>query len=148
MTNYLELTVDKFTFKVATDRFYNREGVWAKPEGTQVRVGISDFVQQRSGDLAFAEVKPPGTHVALGDEIAVIETIKVDVSISSPISGVISSVNPTMESSPEIINTDPYGSGWLAVVDATDWEVDRLSLLDTQAYFLKMKSDAEHEVNE
>ena len=60
MPDYLETTVDKFTFKIATDRLYSTEGVWAKAEGKMVRVGLSDFVQQRSGDVAFAEVKPVG----------------------------------------------------------------------------------------
>ena len=70
MTDYLETTVDKFTFKVATDRLYNAEGIWAKPEGKLVRIGLSDFLQQHSGDVAFAEVKPVGVAVAFGDEIA------------------------------------------------------------------------------
>lgn len=76
MTEFLEVTVDKFTFKVAADRFYTREGLWALPEeADRVRVGLSDFLQ-RSGDIAFAEVKPVGTAVAVGDEVAAIETIR------------------------------------------------------------------------
>ena len=81
MSEFLETTVDKFTFKVATDRFYTAEGVWAKEEDGRVRIGLSDFVQQRSGDVAFAEVKPAGTALAAGDEVAVIETIKVNISL-------------------------------------------------------------------
>ena len=61
MSDFLEVTVDKFTFKVATDRSYNSEGVWAKEENGRVRIGLSDFIQQRSGDVAFSEVKPAGT---------------------------------------------------------------------------------------
>ena len=72
MTEYLETTVDKFIFKVATDCFYNDEGVWAKAQGDRVRIGLSDFLQQRSGDVAFAEVKPEGTQLEFGDEVAVI----------------------------------------------------------------------------
>ena len=87
MSEYLETLVDKFIFIVANDLFYNPEGVWAKPEGKHVRIGLSDFLQQRSGDVAFAEVKPPGTVVAVGDEVAVIETIKVNISLTSPVSG-------------------------------------------------------------
>ena len=81
MPDMLETTIDKFTFKVATDRYYTSEGVWAKPDGARVRVGLSDFLQQRSGDVAFAEVKPAGTSVRFGDEIAGIETIKVNISL-------------------------------------------------------------------
>ena len=87
MPDFLELAIDKFIFRVATDRFYSPEGVWAKPEGSSIRIGLSDFLQQRSGDVAFAEVKPTGTELAFGDEVAVIETIKVNISLGSPVSG-------------------------------------------------------------
>jgi len=143
---FLETLVDKFTFKVATDRLYSQEGIWAKKEGELVRVGLSDFVQQRSGDVAFAEVKPVGTQVAFGDEIAVIETIKVNISLTSPVTGKVAEVNPVMATAPEAINQDPYGAGWLAVVEATDWQTDKANLLDPQAYFAKMKVEAEQEV--
>lgn len=145
MPQYLEVTVDKFTFKVATDRLYTREGVWALAEGNRVRIGLSDFSQQRSGDIAFAEVKPAGTAVAVGDEAAAIETIKVNIILGSPVSGKVIEVNLDMETAPEAINQDPYGAGWLAVVEAASWETDRTRLLDPQTYFAVMKSEAEEE---
>ena len=146
MPEFLETTVDKFTFKVATDRLYNTEGVWAKPEGKNIRIGLSDFLQQRSGDVAFAEVKPHGTEVAFGDEVAVIETIKVNISLTSPVAGKVVEVNPAMVTAPEAINQDPFGTGWLAVIEATDWETERSRLLDPQTYFTRMKVEAEQEV--
>lgn len=145
MPEFLETRVDKFTFKVALDRFYNAEGVWAKPEGDHIRIGLSDFIQQRSGDVAFAEVKPVGTRLAFGEEIAVIETIKVNISLGSPVSGEIAEVNPAMESAPEMINQDPYGEGWLALVKASNWESDRSRLMDAHAYYERMKGQAEEE---
>ncbi|HEY5158678.1 MAG TPA: glycine cleavage system protein H [Anaerolineales bacterium] len=146
MTEFLETTVDKFTFKVATDRLYSAEGLWAKPEGNWVRIGLSDFVQQHNGDVAFAEVKAVGTNVAFGDEIATIETIKINISLISPVTGKVVEVNPAMSTAPEAINQDPFGAGWLAVVEATDWEANKSRLLNPQVYFAKMKSDAELEV--
>lgn len=145
MPDYLEATVDKFIFKVARDRYYTSEGVWAKPEGTRVRVGLSDFLQQRSGDVAFAGVKPAGTSLGFGDEIAVIETIKVNVSLASPVGGVVARANPAMSTAPEAVNQDPYGAGWLADIEATDWQADRLRLLDAEAYFRLMRGQAEEE---
>jgi glycine cleavage system H protein len=145
MPDYLETVVDKFIFRVATNRLYNGEGVWALPEGNLVRIGLSDFLQQRSGDVAFAEVKPTGTILAFGDEVAVIETIKVNIALSSPVSGVIVEVNPEMELAPEAINQDPFGKGWLAVIEASNWEADQARLLDPAAYFAKMKVEAEEE---
>src|SRR5512139_302453 len=146
MPEFLEVTIDKFTFKVATDRFYTREGVWALLEADQVRIGLSDFLQQRSGDIAFAEIKPAGTALAAGDEVASIETIKVNVALSAPVNGSVIEVNPAMDSAPEAINQDPYGAGWLAVLTPTEWNADRSQLLDAAAYFEVVKREAEEEM--
>lgn len=145
MPNFLETTIDKFTFKVAKDRRYTSEGVWAKEENGRVRIGLSDFVQQRSGDVAFANIKPAGTTLVAGDEVAVIETIKVNITYASPVNGKIIEVNPVMSNAPEAINQDPYGAGWLAVLEVTDWKTEQIKLLDPQAYFENMKSQAEEE---
>jgi glycine cleavage system H protein len=147
MTDFLETTVDKFSFKVAVDRYYTREGVWAKPVGSRVRIGLTDFLQQRSGDVAFAEVKPAGTAVDFEDEVAIIETIKVDISLGSPVGGVVAETNPSMVTAPEVINQEPYEAGWLADLDATNWEADRTRLLDAESYFRLMKGQAEEEAN-
>ncbi|MGD2178132.1 MAG: glycine cleavage system protein H [Anaerolineae bacterium] len=145
MKDVLEYALGKFTFHVLTDRFYSSEGLWAEAEGGRVRIGLSDFVQQRNGDVAFAEVRPEGTSLALGDEVAVIETIKVDVYFTSPVTGQIVEINPALETAPEVINQDPYGEGWLAAIAADDWETDREQLLDPQAYFELMRQEAEEE---
>jgi glycine cleavage system H protein len=145
MSVFLETTVDKFTFKVATDRFYTSEGIWAKEESGRVCIGLSDFVQQRSGDVAFADIKPAGTTLAAGDDVASIETIKVNITYTSPVSGIIVEVNPAMSDAPEAINQDPYGTGWLAVLEVVDWKAQRAKLLDPQAYFKIMQGQAEEE---
>jgi glycine cleavage system H protein len=146
MTELLELTVDKFTFKVPTDRYYHQEGVWALAAGDRVRIGLSDFLQQTSGDVAFAEVQPEGTALAFGDEVAVIETMKTDVVLPAPVGGTVVEVNPAMETTAEVINQDPYGEGWLALIGAEDWESDRARLLDPQAYRALVKELAEEEM--
>jgi glycine cleavage system H protein len=145
MPGYLETTVDKFIFRVATDRHYSPEGVWALAEGDRIRIGLTDFLQQLNGDVAFAEVKPAGTVLGTGDEVALIETIKTNVGVPSPVGGTVAEVNPAMELSPEAINQDPYGEGWLALIDARDWPTDRDALLDPEAYFELMTSQAEEE---
>jgi glycine cleavage system H protein len=145
MAEFLQTTVDKFTFRVATDRYYTGEGLWVKLEGSRVRIGLSDYLQQSSGDVAFAEVRPEGTMLAVGDEMAVIETIKVDIGLSSPVSGTVIEVNPAMEMEPEVANSDPYGEGWLAVIEADNWEADHANLLEPAKYFEIMKRSAEEE---
>jgi glycine cleavage system H protein len=147
MTEFLETTVDKFTFKVATDRRYTAEGLWALLEDGRARVGLTDFLQQHSGDVAFAEVKPSGTVLNAGDEIGTIETIKVDIVLSSPVSGTVVEANPALADAPEVINQDPYGA-WLALVELTDWAADQANLLSPEAYFEQMKRQAEEEVKQ
>ena len=145
MSEFLEYTLDKFTFRVATDRYYNADGVWAKEENGRVTIGLSDFLQQRSGDIAFAEVAERGTELGSGDEVANVETIKIDISLPSPVSGRVIETNPAMELEPEVINEDPYGEGWLAIIETTDWPADQAQLLDAQAYFDHMVAEAEEE---
>ena len=145
MSAYQEYTLDKFTFKVATDRSYTPEGVWAKAEGGRVTVGVSDFFQQRNGDVAFAEVREEGSVVAAGDEFANIETIKVDIDLSCPVSGTISAVNERLELEAELINEDPYGAGWIAVIEAADWPADQANLMASEAYFAHMKVQAQED---
>ena len=142
----LELTVDKFTFRVPRGLYYTDAGVWLRLEGHTARLGLSDFTQQRSGDVAFAEVNPVGTALKPGDEFAAIETIKVDIVLPSPVSGAIVEVNPALEDAPEQINQDPYGQGWLARVELAAWEADKTQLLDADAYYALIKGQAEEEV--
>ena len=145
MSQYLEYTLDKFTFKVATDCLYNVDGVWARANGTRVTVGVSDFFQQHNGDVAFAEVWAAGRSVAVGDEFATIETIKADVELSSPVTGKIVASNDKLVLEAEIINQEPYGAGWLAVIEAADWPTERANLMTPEAYFEHMKAQAQAE---
>jgi glycine cleavage system H protein len=142
----LKVTVDKFTFLVPTDRLYSDAGVWVKLEGSRARLGLSDYVQQSSGDIAFAKVKPVGTKVERGDDFADIETVKVDVSVPSPVRGTIVEINPQLAEASERINQDPYDTGWLAALELADWEADRAHLLDPSAYLALVKDQAEAEM--
>ena len=103
-------------------------------------------MQQRSGDVAFAELISAGTTLAMGDEVAVIETIKVDISFSSPVTGSIAKVNPQMEGAPEVINMDPFGEGWLAVISPAKWEVEKESLHSAEEYFSLMLAEAQEQL--
>jgi glycine cleavage system H protein len=145
MPEFLETSVDKFTFKVATDRLYTDGHLWVKLEDNLVRIGLSDYFQQTSGDVAFADVEAEGTELTPGDDVASIETIKVNLVLPSPISGVIKEINPALEDEPELVNQDPYDEGWLALVEATNWGTDHANLMDPESYFKMMKTEAEEE---
>jgi glycine cleavage system H protein len=147
MPEYLETTVDKFVFRVATDRLYSSDGVWAQSRGNKVRVGLTDYVQQRGGDVAFVHVKAVGTKLAGGDEFAELETIKANQSLFLPLGGTVIEVNSALSLTPELINEDPYGKGWLAVIETAGGEAEHAKLLDAHAYLLAMRSQAERELN-
>jgi glycine cleavage system H protein len=150
MSDFLQVTVDKFTFRVAQGRLYSAEGVWVLPEQShgvpRVLIGLTDFLQQHNGDVAFANVKAPGSAVKTGDEFAELETMKVNVGLPSPVSGIIVEVNKALELTPENINQDPYDKGWLVRIEVTCWEADRATLLEPLAYLSVMQSQAEQEV--
>jgi glycine cleavage system H protein len=150
MTEYLQTTIDKFTFRVAHDRLYTSDGAWVLAEQSQgslrARIGVTDFIQQHNGDVAFASVKPAGTALKAGDDCAELETMKVNLSLPSPVSGKIVEVNPALRLTPEVINQDPYGAGWLAVVELSDWDAERSKLLDAPSYLAVMQSQAEQEL--
>jgi glycine cleavage system H protein len=148
MNSFLETKVDKFTFRVNPSCFFNSEGIWVRVEGNRAKLGLSDYLQQHSGDIAFVDVKPEGTVLAFGEEFSAIETIKVNIALPSPVSGKVVKVNPAMETAPEVINQDPFGEGWLCEVELSSWETDRARLLDANDYFIKMKHDAEEEVKQ
>ena len=141
---YLEASVDKFVFHVARDCRYNDDDVWAKREGGHVRVGLTDFLQQKSGDVGFVDVKAVGTALAANDELAAIDTIKVDLVVPAPLAGTIVAVNPALADRPELVNSDPHGEGWLGEIEPSNW-ADFDALLDAETYLPQMKVRAELE---
>ena len=147
---FLETTVDKFTFRVPTDRIFSPEGIWFKPEAGEIsgrwRIGLTDFLQQHSGDLTFAMLRPAGTRLVIGDEIGVIETIKVNISLPSPAAGTIVKINSDLEMTPEVINQDPYGKGWLAVIEVAANDDLAARLMTPDVYFEHMKGQVAEEV--
>lgn len=145
MSEFLEATVDKFTFKVATDRLYTGDHLWLKMEEGLVSIGLTDYLQQTAGDVAFAEPEAEGTVLTAGDILGSIETMKTTLDVPSPVEGVIKTVNPRLEDEPEVVNQDPYGEGWLVQLEVNDWEAVHKTLLDPQAYLERMKVEAEEE---
>ncbi len=152
MSEFLETTVDKFTFRVATDRLYTRDGLWVlwiPPQtDSRVRVGLSDYLQMHSGDAAFVTPKPVGTRLEVNDDFAELETMKINMALPSPVSGTIVAVNEALEEKPELVNQSPYENGWLAEIDATSWEAGRAALLDPRAYLDVMLSMVQEELKQ
>ena len=106
---------------------------WVSIDGDVATIGVSDHAQELLGDLVFVELPEEGSAVAAGDSVAVIESVKAASDTYAPISGEIIEVNSELEDSPEKINDDPYGDGWMYKIQIDDHsEVD--DLLDASSY--------------
>ncbi|MBU3003172.1 glycine cleavage system protein GcvH [Paraglaciecola arctica] len=107
---------------------------WVRPDGEGVfTIGISDHAQQLLGDMVFVELPDIGAEVGTGDDIAVAESVKAASDVYAPISGEVVAVNEELEDTPELVNSDPYGDGWLFKIKAEDpAEVE--TLLDAEGY--------------
>jgi glycine cleavage system H protein len=115
------------------DLKYTREHEWARPGGNRVTVGITDYAQEALGDIVYVDVPPVGTAVTGGETFGEVESTKSVSDLYSPVSGTIVERNDELDKSPELINSDPYGQGWLVVVEMTNPE-ELDDLLDADAY--------------
>ena len=116
------------------DLKYSAEHEWVRSgNGLTVRIGITDYAAEQLGDIVFASLPSLGETVAAGDACGELESTKSVSDIFCPVPGVVSAVNTMLESNPEIINSDPYGDGWLFELELTD-DVDLDDLLDADAY--------------
>src|SRR5215204_4904335 len=112
---------------------YTKEHEWVAPDGARGRVGITDFAQDALGDVVFVQLPDVGANVSAMSSIAEVESTKSVSDIYAPVSGTIVEVNAALESNPEQLNQDPYGDGWIFVIEMSDAaQVD--SLLDAAAY--------------
>jgi glycine cleavage system H protein len=112
---------------------YTKDHEWAKTEGGMVRLGITDYAQHELGDIVFVDLKPMGSPVKKGDSIGTVESVKAVSEVYSPVSGSITERNIELETSPELINQDCYGKGWMVVITAPE-TTELGSLMDTEAY--------------
>jgi glycine cleavage system H protein len=112
---------------IPPDLRYHQEHEWVRVQGAQATVGISDFAQDALGDIVSIELPKIGAVVNAGQQIGEIESTKTTSTLYTPVSGTIVQVNAHLKDHPEAVNSDPYGQGWMAVIDLSDaGEVDRL----------------------
>lgn len=109
------------------DLRYTREHEWVRVEGDKATVGITDFAQDQLGDLVYFDLSPVGTQLRQGDKLGEVESVKAVSEVYSPVSGEITAINEVATESPEKVNEDPYGAGWLVQMRASDVkELDNL----------------------
>jgi glycine cleavage system H protein len=140
-----QIKVDKWTFRVPKELFYNENDCWARIEGDTAKVGITDFLQNMTSDIIFVKFNELGSRIEQFDEIASFESTKTVLDLISPVSGTIQKVNEKLSQSPELANTDPYGEGWFAIIKLENFENDRQNLLPAHDYFEVLKRKVETE---
>ena len=108
------------------DRRYTAEHEWAREDGGRIVIGITEYAQDQLGDVVFVGLPEPGTEVQAGQPLGEVESTKSVSDIYSPVTGKILEKNAEVEQSPELINEDPYGRGWLVAIDAAGAALDGL----------------------
>ncbi|WP_241548967.1 glycine cleavage system protein GcvH [Gordonia alkanivorans] len=107
--------------KVPEDLRYTAEHEWIEKIGpTAVRIGITDFAQDALGDVVFVQLPDSGAEVTVGESFAEVESTKSVSDIFGPLTGTVSAANDALDASPELVNSDPYGEGWLVEIEAAD----------------------------
>ena len=112
---------------------YSSDHEWVRVDGATVTIGITEYAQDALGDVVFVEMPDAGLAVAAGESFSEVESTKSVSDIYAPITGSISEVNAELESQPELLNSDPYGAGWICRIEISDpSELD--GLMDAEAY--------------
>ncbi len=119
--------------QIPNDRKYSRDHEWAQRSGALVRIGITHYAQDALGDVVFVSLPEVGTAVVVGGVVGEVESTKSVSEIYAPVGGTVSAVNDSLSRSPELVNSDPYGEGWICEIEAPDESQDG-SLLDASGY--------------
>ena len=115
------------------DRKYTKDHEWIKIEGKEATIGITDFAQRELGDIVYVEVETIGKKLEAGAVFGTVEAVKTVSDLFLPVSGTINELNPDLAGAPELVNTDPYGKGWMIKMTIND-PADIDGLLDAAAY--------------
>ncbi len=141
-------------YEISEGFYYTKTHEWAKVEGKNVRVGLTDYAQKQLRDIVYVEYidaednsVEAGSKVAPASQFASVESVKATSEVYAPVKGKVVEVNNTLEDSPELINSDTYGQGWLVVIQAEDLDKQLSKLMTPERYaeFLKEEVKKEQE---
>ncbi|AQS58351.1 glycine cleavage system protein GcvH [Desulforamulus ferrireducens] len=119
--------------KFAAGLKYSKEHEWVRVEGNRAVIGITDFAQDSLGDIVFVELPSVGDSLEADDTFGVVESVKTASDLYAPVSGKVVEVNEALADAPEMVNQDPYGQGWMIIVEMSD-ETQLDNLLDVEQY--------------
>ncbi|MFN2561512.1 MAG: glycine cleavage system protein GcvH [Jatrophihabitans sp.] len=112
---------------------YTAEHEWVRTDGSTVRIGITDYAQEALGDVVYVSLPEVGATVAKGAAVGEVESTKSVSDIYAPLSGTVTARNDKLDETPELINSDPYGEGWILEIELSD-QTETEDLLDAGAY--------------
>jgi glycine cleavage system H protein len=123
---------------IPADLRYHQEHEWVRVSGKQATMGISHFAQDALGDIVFIDLPKVGVSVTAGQQIGEVESTKTTSTIYTPVSGTITKINTELKDHPEVVNSDPYGKGWMAVIELSNpADVEKLMTAEQYDTFLK-----------
>jgi glycine cleavage system H protein len=122
---------------IPKDLRYHQEHEWVRVSGTQATIGISHFAQDALGDIVFIDMPKVGAVVKAAQQIGEVESTKTTSTIYTPVSGTIAKINADLKDHPEVVNSDPYGKGWMVMIDLSSVaEVEKLMTAEQYEAFL------------
>ncbi|MDQ3914168.1 MAG: glycine cleavage system protein GcvH [Actinomycetota bacterium] len=122
--------------ELPSDRRYTKDHEWAREQDGRIVVGITDYAQDQLGDVVFVGLPEPGSEVTAGEPLGEVESTKSVSDVYSPVSGKVLEKNAEVEQSPELINSDPYGEGWLVSIEPSG-EAEGLITADEYRAFIE-----------
>jgi len=130
-------------YDIRENLHYSKEDEWARAEGDRVTIGVTDYAQQQLGDVVFVELPEVGRSFEKGEPFGVIESVKTVADLYAPISGEVLEVNPSLAETPEAVNEDCYGEGWMLVFSPAD-PSELGELLDRDGYLKHIQERDDH----
>lgn len=112
---------------------YTKEHEWISITGNIAKVGITDFAQKELGDIVYLDISSKGKKVAQNEIFGTIEAVKTVSDLYMPMTGTVVTINPALDADPQLVNTDPYGDGWMVEIEIAD-EAELAGLLSAEAY--------------
>ena len=114
--------------------YFNKEHEWAKVEGDIVTCGITDYAQNSLHEITYVEIAEVGSTLEAGEECGLVESMKASSDLYTPVAGELIEVNGALEDSPELVNQEPYGKGWMWKIKASNLDGDLAQLMDSKSY--------------
>ena len=117
-------------YEVLEGLYYSKDWMWVKIEDSKARIGITDYAQKQMREVVFAELPSVGDEVKVGEAFGTLESVKAVSDLIAPLTGKVVEVNEEAANNPEVINEDPYGEGWLIVIEPTNLEEELKNLMN------------------